>query len=158
MTLLELVAAMTVISVVAAVLLPVINGAADGYASAVSTRRAVEAVAFATDRAVRLLRETPEGATPGTVGIASSSADAVRFTDGRGLRRVGDTLEVLDETGAAAVLCRGVSAFEIGYFGDNGTTPTMGTPTATQRYTVRLAASGAELRAVAFIRVRTVTP
>lgn len=156
-TLVELVAAMTVLAVVAAVLAPVMSAAGDAYASAVSLRRGTERAAFAMERAVQVLREAPAGVAAGTLGVSSASTSMVLFTDNRGLELEAGVLYLLDPAGRA-VLCRGVTAFELTYLAADGQTSVIATPAQTQRFHVRLSASGVELRAAVFARARMVDP
>lgn len=153
MTLVEVVCAVVVIGVIAAVVMPIIAGATDAYASASSTRAAVESVAFALERSARLLRDAPPGAAEGQVGIASAGAAAITFTDGRGLELDGTTLLLRTGPSDTAPLCRGVTAFELTYLASDGVTSVQGTPALTQRLNIRLAAAGAELRTSVFPRV-----
>lgn len=158
MTLLEVVVTITILAVVAAVILPVINGATDMYASAAGLRDSSERVAFALDRSVRLLRDAPAGATPGEVGIVTAQADRVRFTDGRGLELSGTDLLLRTAAGTTAPLCRGVTAFELSYLGEDGATSTAATPADTQRIWVRIATARTSLAGSAVIRTRMVSP
>jgi type II secretory pathway pseudopilin PulG len=57
MTLLEAVLAMTIISIIAGILTPMLVAASDHYAAAANTRQSLEQSASAMDRIVRLLRE-----------------------------------------------------------------------------------------------------
>lgn len=158
MTLLEVVVTITILSVVAAVLLPVINGATDSYAAAASLRDSSERVAFALDRSIRLLRDAPVGAAPGQVGIVMAQADRVRFTDGRGLELSGSDLLLRTGASTTAPLCRGVTGFELSYFAQDGVTSTAASPADTQRIWIRISTARTSLAGSATIRARMVSP
>jgi prepilin-type N-terminal cleavage/methylation domain-containing protein len=157
-TLLEATAAIIVLSVVAAVLGPVIHGAGEAYANSASVRRSAEKGAYAMERAVRLLRDTPAGATRGTVGITIASPSQVRFGDGRGLEMSGATLRLRDSGGGLADLCDNVTVFTIAYIGNDGVTDTSATPASTQRFNITIITDGFELRSSALARVRVMDP
>jgi len=153
-TLVEILASIVVISVVAAVVLPVITGATDTYSNAATTRRAAERGSYAMERTIRLLRDTPEGVTTDTVGISTAAADSILFTDGRGLSLSGTTLSLRDTDGTTAALCEDVTTFTITYFGEDGVTSTIATPNTTQRYNITIVSGGFELRSSTLARVR----
>jgi len=157
-TLIEMVMAMVVISIIAASFAPIANAVADGYASSSSAREATERTAYAIDRVVRLLRETPEGATAGVPDITRAETDAVEFGDGRAVALVAGNLELTSGSGVTAVLCRDVDVFRIDYLGDDGITDTSSNPEDTRRYMVRLGTGGLELRSSAYVRIAMVTP
>lgn len=157
-TLIEALVSIAVLGVVAAVLLPVIDGAADSYASSAALRDASDRSAFAMDRTLRLLRDAPPGPTPGTTGIAKASSELVYFTDGRGLMLDGETLVLLTPGEDPAPLARGVRVFELQFLGEDGVTDVVSSPTLTQRINVRLFCAGVDLRASAAVRVRMVAP
>lgn len=152
MTLVELMLAVIVLSIIAAVLVPTITTAADSYTSAVTTRSVADDVAFALERAVRLCREAPGGTNPGDAGIASASATSITFTNGAGLRLSGTDLLLQRSATDSAVLCRNVETFSLELLSKDGVTSTLATPTQTQRINVRLKARGLELTCAAFLR------
>lgn len=153
-TLVELTVTVVVMGIVAALLIPVIHGAADAYASSVSTRQISERVAYAMERTLRLLRDVPLGASDGTVGISAAADDGITFSDGRSLRLESGSL-ILTDSGVEAPLCREVQIFEITYLSNDGMTSTISTPTSTQRFNVTIKSGNFELRGSAFARVRT---
>ncbi|MBX3323757.1 MAG: hypothetical protein KF757_12280 [Phycisphaeraceae bacterium] len=152
-TLVEAVATTVVLSVIAAITLPVINASTDSYAAAATASRVVDETCYAMDRIVRLLREAPLGPTVATLDIASMTSDSVRFADGRGIELSGDTLLVRFEDGATAPICRGVQEFELRSIRSDGT-DAGADPMEAQRFEVRLKAGGLEVRSVAFARAR----
>ena len=152
-TLVELTVTVVVMGIVAALLIPVIHGAADAYGSSVSTRQVSERVAYAMERTLRLLRDVPLGASDATVGISAAAGDSITFSDGRRLRLDSGSL-ILTDSGVDAPLCRQVQTFEITYLASDGTTSTISTPTTTQRFNVTIRSGDFELRGSAFARVR----
>jgi type II secretory pathway pseudopilin PulG len=157
-TLLEAAAAIVVISAISAVVVPIIFSSGDAYASAAAVRRTAEKGAYAMERAVRLLRDTPAGATRGTVDVVIANPSQVRFGDGRGMELSGTTLRLRDDTGAFSTLCDNVSSFTIAYIGNDGTSNTAGAPASTQRFNITIVTDGFELRAAALARVRVMDP
>jgi type II secretory pathway pseudopilin PulG len=157
-TLVEATAAIIIISSISAVIVPVIFSAGDAYANSSSVRRTAEKGAYAMERVVRLLRDTPAGTTRGTVDISIANAAQVRFGDGRGVELTGTTLVLRDTSGGLSTLCDNVSAFTLAYIGDDGSTNTAGTPTTTQRFNITIVTDGFELRSSALARVRVVDP
>ena len=152
MTLVELMLAVVVLSIIAAVLVPTITTAADSYTSAVTTRAVADDVAFALERAVRLCREAPGGTNPGDAGISSASATSITFTSGAGLRLSGTDLLLQKSAVDSAVLCRDVQTFSLELLAKDGVTSTMAAPTQTQRINIRLKARGLDLSCAAFLR------
>lgn len=156
-TLVELIVSITVLAIVSGISLPVIMGATDAYAGAAETRRACERGAYALERSIRLLRDAPEGATAGTVGVSSLTASEIVFDDGRGLRLTGTTLFLLESGGVESILCENVDAFTISCLADDGVTSTAGTPTTTQRFHLSLTVRTFALHAAVFPRIKAVT-
>jgi hypothetical protein len=157
MTLVEMVAAIVVISIVGAMVLPIMAGATDAYAESAAVRRASERAAYAMERSIRLLRDVPPGAIAGDLGISAAAADAVTLTDGRGLVLRGDVLMLVTPSGETP-LVPGVRSFTIGYVGADGVTSVLATPRLAYRFTIALNVEGLELRSVVAPRVRMVMP
>ena len=156
-TLVEGVMSIVVIGVIAALTLPVVNGATDNYIAASAIRRDVERVSYAMERSIRFLREVPAGATDNTVGITSATATEVLMSNGTSLSLKGDDLMLLTDAGAGeGVLLSNVESFEIGYLGEDGTTNVIAILASTQRFAVTIRASGVELRCTAMARARMV--
>ncbi len=151
-TLLETVCAITVLAVISASVLPVVSGAVDSHSQSVLTRRQADSAAYAMERTVRLLRDVPKGSVAGTVAIASATSSSVTFVDGRSLSLSSGNLSMNDGT-RTSVLCRSVTAFEITYLGENGTTDTLFAPTTTRRFNIRMVVGNVEFRSSAFARV-----
>lgn len=150
-SLIELVASLVIVSVISAVLAPVLNSAADALVTARELRRASDDAGFAMATVTRLLREIPPGES---VNLELSSADAtsIVFGDGRGVRLSDATLEMVTPTGSAP-FARAVTAFEIVYLADDGRTPSA--PEEAQRFHVTMTVGGMTLSGVVFPRVNT---
>lgn len=153
-TLVETIASIVVIGIVAAVITPVVASAGTHYAKTVAARRGVDRLAFALERCDQFLRQIPAGATSGTLAIASASSDSVRLLDGRGLELGGGQTLLLRATdGTTSPILTGVTTFEITCIGADGISLTNSTPTASHTFRVRIVAGGAELRTVVFARL-----
>jgi len=155
MTLVEMVAAIVVLSIVGAMVLPIMAGATDAYAESVAVRRASERAGYAMERAIRLLRDAPAGTAAGEVGIASATAASVAFTDGRGLVLRGGTLMLVTPAGETP-LASGVRSLTLGFIGADGITSVVAMPRLTYRFLIGIDVDGLELRGVAMPRVRLV--
>ena len=156
-TLVEVIVSVVVIGVIAAVILPVIGAATGAFAAAADTRERTERVAFALDRCVRLLRETPAGSDASTVGVSGASTTHVLFSDGRGLEVSGGVL-LLREGSTTFPLCRNVTAFSLSFLATDGVTSVVATPGAAHSFRVSLTADGVSLTAAAFPRARMIKP
>lgn len=152
-TLVEAVATTVVLSVIAAVTLPVVHAAAESFASARDASTVTNEASLAMDQVVRLLREVPAGADAGTVGIGRAARTGVQFVNGRGVSLQGQSLVLMTADGDEAVLCEEVEEFEIRYMGADGSDVLL-TPTLSQRFEVSIRTRGFELRSVAMARVR----
>lgn len=154
-TLLECACAIVVIGVTAAAVLPALNASTDMFVATSRARETCDNVAYAMDRTLAMLRDTRLDEAYGTAEIGSASLASISFTDGRSLSLTGTTL-MLSATGSPpSPLLRDVEVFEIGLFGQDGVTSTMGSPGQTWLYTVRIKVGGFELSGRAFIRARS---
>ena len=151
MTLLEAVLAVTVLSIVAAVLLPVISGATDAYAASQGGKAAAESAGFALDRCVRVVREAPAGLDPGTAGFATINTDRIELSDGKEVYLDGTDL-IYRDGARDAVLARDVDAFVVEYLLEDGRTPAASAETV-HRVHLTLSSRGITLSGVAFPRV-----
>lgn len=153
-TLIEALMVVTILGIIAAGTLPIMQGVATNAAASDRTRRTCESGAYAMDRIARLLRDAPAGTTTGTLAVTSAAPDTIGFADNRGLFIKGDQLWFRDQSGSEDVLITNVEAFEITYLAADGVTDTSATPQTTQRFVVRLVTGGFELRIAVFPRVR----
>jgi len=158
-TLIELIASMVVLGVIASVAGPLIGAAADSFVASAEHRDAAERVSHAMNRVVRLLRAAPPTAPgSGQPDIAVATSSNVEFADGSELELIGTTLWLTPAGGAASPLCTGVTTFDISYRSEFGDNDTMATPEQTQHFKIVIASGGQELRSAAFIRIATGSP
>lgn len=153
-TLMESLMVVTIMGIIAAGTLPIMQGVATSAAASDRTRRVSESAAYAMDRIARMLRDAPAGVTVGTINLTAAAADTITFPDGRSLFIKGDELWFRNTAGAEDALITGVDDFEITYLGADGVTDTSALPHTTQRFIVRLVTDGFELRLAVFPRVR----
>lgn len=152
MTLLEAAVAVTVLGIIAASVLPVINGATDVYAATRDAREASGIAGYAAERISRIVREAPAGVSVGTVGFSTTSSSEMTTTAGDGVRFDGTTLEI-NVNGSWRRLATGVDTFELSYFGADGTSDASGSPTTIRSVRYRIVVGGFELRGVAAPRI-----
>ena len=155
-SLVELITAIVVLGVVAAVLLPILGGAVDGFSAAANLREGSERAGYAMDRCLQTLREAPPGATAGTLDIATAEVSKVIFVDGHGLEMSEGVLYLCDTSTDKSVLCRNVTEFVISYVASDGKTDSMSQASNTQRFVVKITAGGVSLTGAAFPRVGVV--
>lgn len=150
-TIIELVVAMVIMSVIAGVITPVIVSATDHYAASRDLRTTVDDGGFAIDAMVRIIRETPAHPSGG-LGLMTADARSFVTSDGRGFAINETTLELITPD-AVAPLARDVRSLEIIYILDDGVTLA---PSPAQAHRVHVTADigGLRLSAVAFPRVR----
>lgn len=152
-TLVEMICAVVVVAVSASIVVPVVNAAIDNYAASRTIRAQTDDAAFALERIVRIIREAPPGVAPGTVGIETATPTSFLLADGNGFSLAGDVLNLTAGL-SSSPLCRGVSAFNIDYLGEDGVTSTLAAPETTQRLLVTLRIGDSEFRVVAAPRTR----
>jgi hypothetical protein len=150
------VCAITVIGISSAVVLPVVNSATTSYVNAARARDVSVNTAYAMDRCVMLLRDSPMNSAGTSVDITSVSATHILFADRRGLSFSGGVLTMTDASGQTAPLLRGVESFSLTCLAQNGTTSTTGAPGSTWIYNVTIRSAGFELRSTAFVRARSI--
>lgn len=151
-TLVEVLAAIVVISIVGAVVLPVVTTLSRRQAEAATSRAEVQAMAHAADQVVRLLREAPTR-SDGSLAIAASSAQGVRFVDGRGIEVDEGTLLLHAVGGRTGVLLENVGAFELRFMDEAGTAPAS-EPDLAWRIRYRIDSGGETLAGTVFPRAR----
>ena len=152
-TLLEVVAAIVVMSVISAVLMPVITSAADSYTVARDVRARTERVGYALDRLTRVVRQAPIGSGNLGVGVVSASETSVEFSDGTGFQLNDNTIEMLVPGAAPQPLCRQVETLEILYLEDDGVTSSIASPTNTHRFVISITSGNLEMSVVIHPRV-----
>lgn len=155
-TLIETIAVILIVGLLAGVVGPLMVGAADAYAGARDDRRATEDASFALDRIVRILREAPEADTPGTPAFTKTTSSGFAFADGTQIILSDTDLMMQIGAGAFAPLCRDVTDFELTYLRADGLpldTPGGDDASDTRRVMIRLVADGQDLRTCVFLRL-----
>lgn len=151
-TLVELIVAMTIMSVIAVVVMPIIVSSTDTYASARSARGTTERVVYALERFGRLVREAPFDEDAGVLSVTSASATSLVFGDGTGIRLSGDRLEMLAPDGDWVTLCTGVDRARLTYFDDSGDPMMLVAPGEIRRVGLTVESGGFTLGGYAFAR------
>lgn len=153
-TLIELLAAIVIISTVAAVASPIVLTATDAYAKSAEQRRGTERAAAALDRLCRILREAPAKATPaGATDFKNADISSFGLQGGIGVALTGGTLTLETSTVAATALCPDVTAFELTYLDASGAVVNVASGTdGVRRIIIRLAAGGTELTTTVGLR------
>lgn len=152
-TLLELTAAVVVMSIISVVLLPVLSAASDAYITTRTIRTSTEQSAYALDRIARIIRQAPIGPGDEGVGIQSATLTSLEFTDGTGFEINDGALEMLVPGSTNAKLCPNIDDLVIQYFADDGITSTLATPTQTHRICVTLTSGELRMSMVVHPRV-----
>ena len=152
-TLLELLAAVVVMSIISAVLVPVITAASDSYATTREVRSTTERVAFALDRITRVIREAPIGPSDTGIGVTSASASGIELSDGTGFTLVGSRIELLVPGQSNAPLATEIDAMTISYFGDDGIANTISNPSESRRIAVQIQSGDVIMSVVIFPRI-----
>ena len=133
-TLIELLAAITIMSIISVTLMPVIGSATEWYIVSRQVRSSTDRAGFAFDRITRVVLQAPIGANDSGVGILTAGVDSVEFIDGTGVRLLGTTLEMLVPGQSPVPLCFEVSSFTIEYLADDGLASTAHAPALTHRF------------------------
>lgn len=150
-TLIEMIATVTILGIMGAAVLPVVESAGLLYAESARAARSVERASFAIDRVCRFLREIPlnDGADALAIAAIEPAQIALESGDGLALDR-GQLLITVD--GRTATLCADVDAFELAAIGADGVTSTEGAPGQTRTIRVLLVVDGLEARTEVFLR------
>lgn len=152
-TMLEMIAAVIVMSIIAAVITPVISSASEHYTTTRQIRTQTEQMAFAVDRMARMLRQAPIGSGGSGVGISSATASSITFSDGTGFLLDSGRIEMLVPGQSNALLCPDIDTMIIEYLASNGVTSTLATPELTHRVAVTLTSGDLRMSILIFPRV-----
>lgn len=144
-TLVELIAVMVILSVLAAATAPIVASAGQAYTDASNRRSAAADLAFALDRAGRTLREAPGP-------VVNVSATSIELAGGERLALLGSTLWLTEPGGAASPLCQRVGTFQIVCLGEDGRTDVASSPQEAQRLHILAEREGLWLGTVIFLR------
>lgn len=151
-SLLELLVATIVMSIISVVVMPVIMSSTDAYAAARDTRSDTDRVLYALERAARIVRETPFAADESGLSVQTASSTQFILTDGSGFRLSRTEFELLKPGGQASLLCDDVSRVQISYFDDSGNAMTIVNPAQVHRVNLRLESGSVVLEAYALPR------
>ncbi len=150
-TLVEMVATVTILGIIGAAVLPVVESAGSLYAESARAGRTVERVTFAADRVCRVLREIPLSEAADGLAIAEIRPEGLTMEGGDGLwLEDGQLMITIDAR--SATLCADVDAFELAALGADGVTRTDDAPGDTRIIQVRLVVDGLEARTEVFMR------
>lgn len=152
-TLLELLAAVLVMSVISAVLLPVISSASESYTTTRDVRTRTERVALALDRISRLIREAPVGDGDSGIGVTQATSSSLEFTDGNGFLLENGSLMLLVPDMYPVILCDDVDDVVVQYLGDDGVVNTIAAPGSTHRFVVTVTSDQLEMSVIVHPRV-----
>lgn len=152
-TLVELLAATVIMSIISVILMPIIVSASDSYITARQVRSSTERAGFALDRLTRIVRQAPIGSGNVGVGITTATSDSIVFSDGTGVQLSGSTLEMLVPGNDPAPLCFLVESFEVRFLADDGVTNTVSDPTKTHRIVFTVITDGVEMSVLVHPRV-----
>ncbi len=151
-TLLEIMAAVVVLSIITVVVFPVMQTLLASHTESVSSRQDYERATFAIDRVMREIREIGIDDS-GNAELTTMDSDELIEASGAGIRLSGSDLMLVDTSSVEHPLCSGVDAFTLAYIGRDGTTTTAD---LAEVWTVRitLTVGDAEFGTIAFIRER----
>lgn len=163
-TLIEMIAVLTLTAAIAGVTAPILLSASGAFTDANARRDRTEAASMALERVVRTLREMPDRGQnePGVPAIAGVSGSSITMDDGTAFSLNGEILSMTVAGVQPARLCTGVEAFELTFFGSDGSAldpSAAGTPALVRMIEIRLARTGAiELRTRVLLRCTLGSP
>ena len=137
-SLLEMIVAMTVMSVISAVIMPIIVTATDSYAVARDTRAGTDRVLYALELSSRLVREAQFEADESGLAVQSATATQFILDDGSGIRLNGTDLELLDTSGQSSILCTDVDRIQLTYYDSAGVAMVLVVPAQIHRVSLRI--------------------
>lgn len=152
-TLLELMAAVVIMGIIGAVLLPVISSSSEAYTTTRDVRNRSEQVAQALDRITRIVRQAPIGADNTGIGVSHATQSALEFSNGTGFTFSGNQIDMHVPGRSDAKLCTGVDVMSIQYLGADGVSSTLATPAATHRIVVTVTSGDLRMSTIAHPRV-----
>lgn len=152
-TLLELIAAVLVMSIISVVLLPVLTTASESYTTTRSIRTSTEQVAFALDRMARIVRQAPIGTDDTGVGISSATVSSIEFFDNTGFAFNNGAIEMLVPGASNAKLCPNVDDLSIQFLAEDGITSTLAAPTTTHRVCITVTSGDLRMSVIVHPRI-----
>ncbi len=152
-TLLELLAAVLVMSIISVVLLPVISSASESYTTTRDIRTRTEHVANALDRISRMIREAPIGEGDSGIGVSQATSSTLEFSDGNGFYLENRRIMLLIPDMNPVPLCSDVDDVVVQYLGDDGVVNTIASPGSTHRFVVTVTSGQLEMSVIVHPRV-----
>ena len=137
-SLLEMIVSMTIMSIVAAVIMPIIVTSTDAYAVSRDTRADTDRVLFALERCARLVREIPFAADESGLDIQNATATQFQLVDGSGIQLTGSDLEILKPGGLPSVLCMDVDRIRLTYYTSAGVAMPIVIPSQIHRVSLQI--------------------
>jgi|GEM_PF-1871598 len=137
-SLLELLVASIVMSIICVVVMPVIMSSTDAYAVARDTRSDTDRVLYALERAARIVREAPFAADESGLSVQTANSTQFILTNGSGFRLSGTDFELLKPGGQASLLCEDVTGIQLTYFDDSGNPLVIVNPAQVHRVNLRI--------------------
>ena len=151
-TLLEMIVAMTIMSIIAAVIMPIIMTSTDSYAVSRDTRAATDRVLYALERAARFVRETPFAVDESGLAVQTANASQFILQDGSGFRISGSNFEILKPGGTSAILCSGVDRISLVYYDAGGNPMSLVNPANIHRVSLQIQSGSTSLSMYAMPR------
>lgn len=156
-TLIEALATIVALSVIAGALAPILHAAGDTFAGATTHRRAHAQLSHAIDRMQRAIREIPSVEGESTPDIVSADEDSLAWGDGGLIAFDADarTLVLAEPGEPESLLAESVEALALRYLDASGEVVDLGVAEAVdgvRRIEFALTIDGVESRAAATIR------
>lgn len=152
-TLIESVAVIVLLSIMAAVISGPVLASGRAYADSAERITASERASTALDRIVRILRgAAPTADEPGDPDIASAAADFFELGDGTRVELLGTALMLTDADGRDGPLATNVTAFDLAFFDAAGQPIDPADASSAQLAHITLAVGTVEFRTAVFLR------
>ncbi len=137
-SLLEMIVAMVVMSVISVVVMPVIVSATDSYAVARDTRAGTDRVLYALERSSRFVRESLFEADESGLAVQAATSNQFILDDGSGIRLNGSDLELINAGEQPSVLCTEVDRIQFNYYDSAGDIMALVNPQQIHRVSLRI--------------------
>lgn len=151
-TLLEMIAAVVVMSIIASVVMPLIVSSTDAYSVTKQARGESERALYALERLQRLVRETPWMSDDSGIGFTAADSGSLTLESGVRVRLDTDRLVIRDAAGAEHDLCTGVTTFVIRCYDASGDEMAVIMPNEIHRVGIELACGSTTLSTYAMPR------
>lgn len=151
-SLLELIVAMIIMSIIAGVITPIIMTSTDSYAVSRDTRADTDRVLYALERTARFVRETPFAADDSGIAVQSATSSQFILQDGSGFRLSGSDFEILKPGGTSAILCSDVDRISLVYYNAAGNPMALVNPVNIHRVSLQIQSGSTTLSMYAMPR------